>query len=471
MLGLALVPLLCACPSVPPREPTPPLESEVVTGPPAWTKEPMSWQKLEMIEQWLDNSAGRRSPQLVVEARLRLAEGRLLFSRRDLEASSAPREALRVRIESAKEGFEQILADPAASAGARNRAQVGLRGAEVLLAAPGTKTVAVIKRSQWNARAPRNSNLTALKGQWSRITVHHSAESTTDPRGGSLEESSGTVRSIQKFHMDDPEHRWGDIGYHFLIDSGGRILGRRRARVAGRARRWFEQLPEHRDLPARRPREARAFRSGAQVAAGAARRPPHALPHLGGSCRTAQRVRHYPLPGPGVDGLAAQVQVRERRRNRVGEEKEEESDSEEFGREEAGQSAPPSLSPGFPPWPPPSALLFLPHGFLPIPSRRQLQRLLLQPVEVGAHHRTHQRLERHLRLPTEFRARLRGVADETSDIRGTQQVRIDIDMRAPVETDLVEGDLDELAHAVLVTRGDDVIGRRLALSMSHMART
>lgn len=223
-LGLALLPLLCACPSMPPREPPPPTETEVVAGPPAWTKEPMSWQKLEMIEQWLDNSSGRHSPELVVEARLQLAEGRLLFSRRDIETSSAPREALRVRIESAKAGFEQILADPAASAGARNRAQVGLRGAEVLLAAPGTKTVAVIKRAQWNARAPRTSNLTPLKGQWSRITVHHSAESTTDPRGGSLEESSGTVRSIQKFHMDDPEHRWGDIGYHFLIDSGGRIF-------------------------------------------------------------------------------------------------------------------------------------------------------------------------------------------------------------------------------------------------------
>ena len=220
--ALALLPL-CACPSVPRKpvdEPPPVAEPET----PAWVKEPMSWQKLEMIEQWLEVDAARHSPELVIEAKLQLNEGRLQFSRRDIDSGAAPRETLQVRVESARKGFEEILADPAASAGARNRAQLGLKGAAGLVQAPTGKGLAILRRQQWNARAPRVSNLTPLKGAWSRITVHHSAESTSDPRGGSLEDSAATVRIIQKYHMDDPDHRRGDIGYHFLIDGAGRIF-------------------------------------------------------------------------------------------------------------------------------------------------------------------------------------------------------------------------------------------------------
>ena len=192
---LALFPL-CACPSVPrkPAEEPPPAAEP---GTPAWVKEPMSWQKLEMIEQWLEVDAGRHSPELVIEAKLQLNEGRLQFSRRDIDSGAAPRETLQVRVESARKGFEE---------------------------APTGKGLAILRRQQWNARAPRVANLTPLKGAWSRITVHHSAESTSDPRGGSLEDSAATVRIIQKYHMDDPGHRWGDIGYHFLIDGAGRIF-------------------------------------------------------------------------------------------------------------------------------------------------------------------------------------------------------------------------------------------------------
>ena len=63
-----------------------------------------------------------------------------------------------------------------------------------------------------------------MRGAWSRITVHHSAETSSNPEGGSLDESTETLRGIQRFHMDDPGHRYGDIGYHFLIDSSGRIF-------------------------------------------------------------------------------------------------------------------------------------------------------------------------------------------------------------------------------------------------------
>ncbi|MBM3992409.1 MAG: N-acetylmuramoyl-L-alanine amidase [Planctomycetes bacterium] len=220
--ALALLPL-CACPSVPrkPVEEPPPI-AEPLT--PSWVKEPMSWHKLELIEQWLEVDAGRHSRELVIEAKLQLNEGRLQFSRRDIDSSAAPRETLQMRVESARKGFEEILADSSVSAGARNRAQLGLKGAAGLAQAPTGTGLAILGRKQWNARAPRVSNLTPLKGGWSRITVHHSAESTSDPRGGSVEDSAATVRIIQKYHMDDPTHRWGDIGYHFLIDGAGRIF-------------------------------------------------------------------------------------------------------------------------------------------------------------------------------------------------------------------------------------------------------
>jgi hypothetical protein len=177
-----------------------------------------------MIELWLENDAAHHDPALVVEAELQLNEGRVFFTRRDLETGSVPKDTLKVRAENAKTGFEKILANPQASAGQRNRAQIGLRAATALLAAPGTQEVKLVKRAQWGARPARTEHMTRLMGAWSRITVHHSAETSSDPAGGSFEDSAQTVRSIQKFHMDDPEHDWGDIGYHFLIDAAGRIF-------------------------------------------------------------------------------------------------------------------------------------------------------------------------------------------------------------------------------------------------------
>lgn len=215
--------MLAACPTTPVYDdPAPPRAPEPTI--PAWTKEPLSWHKLEMIEQWLDADAASHAPELVVEAELALNEGRVHFTQRDLERGSVSRDTLAVRVENAKQGFGRILSNPVASAGARVRAQTGLRRCEVLLASPGTVDVAIIKRTQWGARAARSSNMTALKGQWSRITVHHSAETSSDPEGGSFEDSANTLRLIQKYHMDDPGHRWGDIGYHFAIDGAGRIF-------------------------------------------------------------------------------------------------------------------------------------------------------------------------------------------------------------------------------------------------------
>jgi N-acetyl-anhydromuramyl-L-alanine amidase AmpD len=129
-----------------------------------------------------------------------------------------------VRVELAQTGFEHVLANAAASTGQKTRATIGKQRAVALLGTPGAGPLAIVKRAQWDAKQARPGGMTELKGQWSRITVHHSAETTTDPDGGTIEQSMATLRSIQKFHMEDAEHGWGDIGYHFLIDSGGRIF-------------------------------------------------------------------------------------------------------------------------------------------------------------------------------------------------------------------------------------------------------
>jgi hypothetical protein len=229
-----LLPLaaLFGCPSHPvATEPPPPPEAEFVS--PAWVSQPLSWQKLEMIELWLESDAAAHGAELVVEAELQLNEGRVQFTRRDLDSASVSKETLKVRAENAKTGFEHVLANSTATAGQRNRAQIGLRAANALLAAPGTQELAIVPRAQWNARAARTANLTALKGAWSRITVHHSDENSSDPQGGTLQDAADTVRAIQKFHMDDPEHQWGDVGYHFLIDASGRIFEGRELKWQG----------------------------------------------------------------------------------------------------------------------------------------------------------------------------------------------------------------------------------------------
>ncbi|MCC7013677.1 MAG: N-acetylmuramoyl-L-alanine amidase [Planctomycetes bacterium] len=221
--GALALSALAACPSTPiysEPEPVPIAAPER----PAWLKEPLSWKKLEQIEQWIDHDSSRHSRELVAEAELQLNEGRMYFTRRDLDAGSVSRETLTVRVENAKAGFTKVLDNPAASSGQRVRAESGLRLCGVLMSTQKAQDVAIIKRAQWGARPARTGNMTPLKGGWSRITIHHSAETSSDPDGGSFEDSANTLRLIQKYHMDDPDHRWGDIGYHFAIDSGGRIF-------------------------------------------------------------------------------------------------------------------------------------------------------------------------------------------------------------------------------------------------------
>lgn len=232
-LALAWLPAIAGCRATYPRvSPAPARQPQPAAAPSAdWVSAPFSWDKLVAIETWLDqgqhgggpNAGG---PDLATEARLQLSEGRLEFSRRDMEGATAPSDALRLRIEASRDGFEEVLADPEASPGQKNRARIGLDAAQALLDVPGKEGLAILSREAWHAEPARTGEMSPLRGQWSRITVHHSAESADESQGGALAETAATVQRIQKVHMDrgNDSFGWADIGYHFMIDSSGRIL-------------------------------------------------------------------------------------------------------------------------------------------------------------------------------------------------------------------------------------------------------
>ena len=227
-LSIALVFVLAglfACRATPPPPPPPP-DPVVVSVPPDWIDKPLSWQNLVRIEDWLETEAANHNAALRIEAQLRLNEGRVKYSQSDLDKGSAPAQTVRVRVEAARDGFKLILADTAASPSQKTRAKIGLQSALALLDAPMPvhTGIAMVDRAHWKAKPGRVERLTPLKGMWSRITVHHSADTLSEQSGSTLGDSEEVVRAIQKFHMEDPDHRWGDIGYHFLIDSGGRIF-------------------------------------------------------------------------------------------------------------------------------------------------------------------------------------------------------------------------------------------------------
>ena len=198
---------------------------------PAWIHQPLSWEKLNAIATWLDGTGHRHDPAFVIEGELQLNEGRVLFTDRDLRSDDIQPELLRARAQAALSGFERVLANPAASTLQIQRAETGRRAAQTLLDADpiGVRVYSgpqVVPRSAWGAKPARPSRMTPSSG-WNRITVHHSAEPNSPLSPSALSDSTNSIRLIQKYHMEDPGHRWGDIGYHFLIDSSGRVFAGR----------------------------------------------------------------------------------------------------------------------------------------------------------------------------------------------------------------------------------------------------
>ena len=61
-----------------------------------------------------------------------------------------------------------------------------------------------------------------------RLTLHHTAVPLDDAR-----DSPARLRQHQDFHMDDPDHDYPDIAYHFMVDRRGNIFEGRDLRYRG----------------------------------------------------------------------------------------------------------------------------------------------------------------------------------------------------------------------------------------------
>ncbi len=207
----------------------PPLDSPG----PDWGGMPASWAKLEEIERWLSANSGTAPIDQVLAAELELAEGRLTFAEDDrARSASAP---VSSRLDAARSGFEVVLTDPRAGDELLLRAQAGLARAQQL--ADGEARFAaggppgVISRTRWGAAPGVPRRMTRTPQNWSRITVHHTANSSGSLRGASVHTVASVLRTIQNQHLN--ERAWGDIGYHYLIDPDGRVYEGRRLEYQG----------------------------------------------------------------------------------------------------------------------------------------------------------------------------------------------------------------------------------------------
>jgi hypothetical protein len=217
----ALLAFACRAPTAAKApEPEPALSAPIAS----WRGTPVSWEKLGLIERWLaDAGITSADPELVAQAELELAQGRLFYARHEREKISA--EAFRQRIEAAESGLRNVLRSEHATVTQRADASRSLGALLALRAAPappaGPNPPRLITRAVWGALPGRTAKMDRNVGAWQRITVHHSADYNGERAEQSANESVQAVRSIQRFHMQG--NRWGDIGYHFLIDPQGRV--------------------------------------------------------------------------------------------------------------------------------------------------------------------------------------------------------------------------------------------------------
>jgi len=224
ILAASIVTLVAACAGPQPSYRTQP--EPVRSAAPTWQHQPLSWSKLEAIEDWLND---RNAPaDLRSEAQLQLAEGRLTFARSG--TAHLDPSVLQARLDSAEHHFAVVLNDPGVRPEHRQRAADGLRALrELKTGSSSPAPTGALARAQWGAAAPAPSRLTPHSGRYDRITVHHSAMSASELRRASLPTTADHLQRIQRNHMRD--EGMGDIGYHFIIDPAGRVL-------EGRSLRW-----------------------------------------------------------------------------------------------------------------------------------------------------------------------------------------------------------------------------------------
>lgn len=193
---------------------------------------PLSWDKLDGLTDWIDEYGSRASSRDRNDARLALADGREAFVRRDQSKVSGA--VLARRRSRAKLDYQLVLDDRNSSSAQRTRAQHGLArlggkytGSPKPASSQSLKgtSLSVISRASWGAAREIPGRMSTHRAPWSRITVHHTAM----PLGAStsLSSRSAEMRVIQRSHFNRVE-RFGDLGYHFLIDPEGRIYEGRR---------------------------------------------------------------------------------------------------------------------------------------------------------------------------------------------------------------------------------------------------
>ncbi|MFT7486483.1 MAG: serine/threonine protein kinase [Candidatus Paceibacteria bacterium] len=88
-----------------------------------------------------------------------------------------------------------------------------------------------ISRANWGAKEPVVSRIKVSQGGYTKITLHHTADIRGTPLDGSLASTFAASRAVQEEHMGELD--WGDIGYHFLIDSVGRLIDARSLEFMG----------------------------------------------------------------------------------------------------------------------------------------------------------------------------------------------------------------------------------------------
>ncbi|CAF1590806.1 unnamed protein product [Rotaria magnacalcarata] len=99
----------------------------------------------------------------------------------------------------------------------------------VLAIVVGMKNTATIKRVKNKDQCPRLINRTAWNASESKnntklvtpvpyVAIHH----TTGPQCTDLDDCISLVQSFQRYHLK--EHKWGDIGYNFVVGNNGHVF-------------------------------------------------------------------------------------------------------------------------------------------------------------------------------------------------------------------------------------------------------
>lgn len=84
------------------------------------------------------------------------------------------------------------------------------------------------QRAAWTRAQPRQSNINAMNGI-RRITLHH--EGFPDPFTATSRTAS--AERVERIRASHTNRGWADIGYHYIIDRGGRVWEGRPVRYQG----------------------------------------------------------------------------------------------------------------------------------------------------------------------------------------------------------------------------------------------